>query len=129
MEIPAELVKLLVAFAFMSSPYDQRHGKDEPHFTVRVYTPDGQLVGRPRDTKVPMSAVDDLVLAMDEIRKRRWDELKEDGWSRQISADHAIKRPEAFVRTPTLEDVRSWYAEAAAQAEQPDDIGLLLGEE
>lgn len=128
MEMPKALVKFVVALAFVADPYNRRHGRDEPSFTVRVYTPDGRLVV-PGDTEIPMSAVDDLVLALEEIRKRRFAEFKEDGWSRQLSADQAVKRPEVFVRTPTLEDIRDWYAEAAAQTEQPADIGLLLGEE
>lgn len=123
------LVSLLVTLTGLGGIYRHRHGKNEPHFTIHITGPAGQRIGLPQGVNVPMSALDDLILAVQEVRDRRRAEFRETGWSQQIAADHWLTHPDSFPAKPSRDDVRGWYEKSAAAAEQADGLNLLLGEE
>lgn len=116
--------RLQLAIANLGRAYDIRDGKTEARFRITVADINGTPITP--SYSIPVAALDDLLLAIQDITARRAAENQDAGRSHETWADTDISRLDkqtAAGKDPDLirAEVRSNYAEAAARTPQPDD--------
>jgi hypothetical protein len=113
------------AIAYLARTYDIRDDNTQPRIRISVADINGQPITGSHS--LPITAFDDLLLAIQDLTTRRATENETAGWSHEGWADANISRLNkraAAGKDPdqVRAEARSDYAEAARRTTQPDDI-------
>ena len=116
--------KLMTTLAGLGIAYDVRnHGTTGERFRITIQDIHGVPIEG--SCTIPLEALDDLLLAVQDLRKRRREENRDNGHALQCFADRDLAYMDSRIARGETPDfvrarAREYYAEAAQRTKQPD---------
>jgi hypothetical protein len=120
-----------LALAKLSNAYDNRLGDRTEHGRrIRISIDDIDGLPITATFPLPIAALDDLLLLVQGLTRRRREENREQGYTQEHEADHVINYFDRHLERGHDADelralARDHYAEAAERTEQPEDLDTL----
>lgn len=116
-----DISRLLYAICFIGGVYDRRFGEGEESIRIAVQTGDGQR--QYGSYPVPLSALDDVIKVLEDLKRKRVEENTEWGINQELRGNRDLKKLDEAPDPEALRaKIRGNYEEAARRAEQPEDL-------